>query len=396
MTIEEALDRIVIPRANGSDGLVQVAAFIEETLRTNGADVVRQPFTATPYGFQLVFAASFLLAAAFAVAILRARDGLSLVLAGTLILLPFAEMELLWSPVSGLLPISEDNVIGTFRGQQGAPMLVLSAHYDTATQFGDHVAWSRWARPLAATMLLMAALPLVGMWQQRRDRALPRPLRWTAAVLALVTFGVTAWYFVLGPAVRTPSPGALDNGGGVAVLLRLSERLARRPAGSPTTVTLAFFAAEEERTLGSWHYAQALASERHGPGLAVINLETVGADEGLAYVEEEGFPLRRYRPSRSLIDLVDDMARDLWGAPLAARSLPQFAVTDGRSFLAHAIPAVTLLSSSGFPRRLHSHQDRRERLSLPALDRTVDFLEALVARVERDPKALARSDRVAS
>jgi hypothetical protein len=54
MTADELLDRILIPRPNGSEGLDQVAAFIAETLERHGATVTFHEFTATPHGFQLV------------------------------------------------------------------------------------------------------------------------------------------------------------------------------------------------------------------------------------------------------------------------------------------------------------------------------------------------------
>ena len=34
------------------------------------------------------------------------------------------------------------NVVGTFPGVAGGPTLVFSAHYDTATHFGDHFTWA--------------------------------------------------------------------------------------------------------------------------------------------------------------------------------------------------------------------------------------------------------------
>jgi Zn-dependent M28 family amino/carboxypeptidase len=60
-----------------------------------------------------------------------------------------------------------------------------------------------------------------------------------------------AWFFGAGPLLRAASPGALDNGGSVAVLLELAERLAARRADAPVTVHLIFLACEEERALGS-------------------------------------------------------------------------------------------------------------------------------------------------
>ncbi len=390
MTTEELLDSLLVPRANGSEGFFQVASFIETRLRELAPQVELQAFTATPHGFQLLMAGAFVFMLGYADAVAMRRYRLALLLFAAVALTMLAETEGMWSPVSGLIPLSENNIVGTFPGRIGEPTLILSAHYDTATQFGDHVTWYRWGVVAGAAALVALGLPLLGLWHRRRGRELPHRVALPGAAFVLLPFAAMAVCFSLGPAVRTPSPGALDNGGSLAVLLRLAERLAERPRDAPTTVKLVFLAAEEERALGSWHYAQTL--DRKSP-VAVINLEIVGASQQLAYVSEEPFGMRSYRPSSALVSLVRETARELWGKPLPGRTLPGAMFTDGRSFLAHGIPTVTLMSATdGGPRHLHSFRDSRERLFVPALDEAVALLEAVVSRVDREPSLLADAD----
>ncbi len=53
------------------------------------------------------------------------------------------------------------------------------------------------------------------------------------------------------------------------------------------------------------------------------------------------------------------------------------------------IPAVTLMAATaGGPRGLHSASDSRERPSIPALARAVNFLEALVTHADQNPGVL--------
>jgi Zn-dependent M28 family amino/carboxypeptidase len=161
----------------------------------------------------------------------------------------------------------------------------------------------------------------------------------------------------------------------------LSERLATRPPDAATTVELVFLAAEEERTLGSWAYAATL--DPRVP-TAVVNLESIGASDELAYIPEDGFALRRYRSPASIVAFVNQTARQLFGAELPPRELPRGTLTDGRSFLARGIPAVTLRAFTGdsFPRRLHSEHDSRDRLSIAAIERSALLLQALVERAD--------------
>jgi hypothetical protein len=386
MDTEALLDSLLTPRPNGSEALTRVASFIEATLREHGAEVTRHTFMATPWGFQLLWSATLLLALAWAVALALRRYELALLPLLAAPALMLVEMEFLWSPVSGLLPRAEDNVIGTFVGRSGGATLIFSAHYDTATHFGDHFDWYRWGMSLAPALLLATSLTGWGILRGRVSRS-PSI---AGAALVLVPFVAMAWCFSIGPLIRAPSPGALDNGGAVVVLLRLAERLAVR-TDRPTTVKLVFLAAEEERALGSWEYARTI--DPRAP-VAVINLETIGATGPVVYAPEEGFQFRRYPAPGAMIGLASDAARELWGEPLAANPLPAGVITDGRSFLAHDIPAVTLLSraDTGFPRCLHSARDDRRRLSLPALEKTVDLLAAIVARVDRDPAVISRVD----
>lgn len=389
MTADEILDRILVPRPNGSEELERVASFLAEALQRSGAELGFHEFTATPHGFQLAWTAALVLMLGYVAAIATARYGLALLLpllgAGLLL----AEFELMRSPVSGLLPAVERNVVGTFPGSANGPTLVFCAHYDTTTHFGDHFSWGAWGRRQGPAVALAVALAGAGLWRRRRGTALPRRVTVPLAGIAVIPFAAMFWFQAVGPLVREPSPGAIDNGGSVAALLLLSQRLAERPREGPTTVKLVFLAAEEERTLGSWRFAETLD---HRAAIAVINLESVGADDQLAYIPEDGWALRRFRSPDALVAFVNDTALRFGSRELPARELPFGTLTDGRSFLARGIPAITLRAFTGdaFPRRLHSAHDSRDRLSTAAIEESADLLYALVEAADADPSRIGK------
>jgi hypothetical protein len=379
------LDQLLIPRANGSEGLRETASFLESTLQASAAELEIQSFIATPYGIQLLFAALFLIALAFAVAMLRGRLALALVLSLTSLALLFVEQELLWSPISGLFRISEQNIVATFLGRIGGPTLVIGAHYDTATQFGDHHTWARWGLAMTLGQFAGLILPMAGLWQRRmRQKELPDKLALAGVALAVIPSGVMTWFLAAGPVLAVPSPGALDNGTSVAVLLRLAEDLSARPADAPTTIKLAFFAAEEERGFGSWHFASTLATD--APVL-VINLDNIAASEQLAYGTREGFIFSQYPAAKTLVEMIDRAQVELGANPLIPLTYPLGTMTDARSFLAHEIPALTLGAAidGRWPRHLHSARDSRDRVSLPAMEHTRKLLNAVVAQLDRQP-----------
>ena len=392
MTTDQILDAILIPRPNGSEGLERVGAFLAEALGRSGAVVSFHEFTATPHGFALAWTAALLLVAGYVAAVAARRYALGLALIAATAGLLLLEFERLRSPVSGLLPRVQRNVVGSFPARPGAPTLVFSAHIDTTTHFGDHFDWGRFGFLQGPATAAAVALCLAGLALRRRGRALPGRVALPVALASAVPFAAMFWFQALGPLLREPSIGAVDNGGSVAALVRLSERLAARPADAPVAVEIVFFAAEEERTLGSWAFARS-----RGPAapLAAVNLESVGAADTLALILEDGFALRRWRSPEPLVAFVNQTARDVFGVELPERRLPAGTLTDGRSFLAHGIPALTLraFTPEGFPRGLHSWRDSRDRLSPAAIDRAASFLFALVERADADPEAVAALGR---
>lgn len=391
MNLDGILDEILVPRPNGSEGLERVAGFIVATLRLSTPHVVREPFPATPYGIQLVWMLMLLLLAPYGAMLLRRRYRVALILAVVAPVVLVLEFELLRSPVSGLVTTWEDNVIGTFPGRPAGPTLLLSAHYDTATHFGDHLVWYRWANWLGPASGLGITVPLLGLLRPRIGAGLPRSVLVASAAAVLAPFAAMAFFFAAGPVLRAPSPGALDNGGSVATLLRLAERLAQRSVEAPTTVKLVFFAGEEERALGSWHYAAGLRREAGGDPVVAINLEGIGSGSGLTYVPEDGFTFRRYATGDELPELLRIVAQGAGLPPPVPAPLPPGTLTDCRSFLARGIPGITIRGATdgGFPRRLHSWRDSRERLSLAAIEGTVAFLDALVQHIDTNPSVLA-------
>jgi len=384
---EQIFDNVLIPRPNGSDSLDKVAHYIGEYLANAGALVSEHGFTATSHGFQLVWCMAIIMMAAYSVCLVKQRYLAAVLIPVVLAVLLLLEFEYLVSTVSALSNTQERNIIGTYPGSADGPTLILAAHYDTTTHFGDHFSWGRWGKLQGPATAIAIGFPLLAMWLRRRGKAIPLPATVVAISLAVAPFVAMFWFQSIGPLVRTPSIGAIDNGGSVTALLLLAKELEKRPVGTGSTVKLIFFAAEEERTLGSWAYAKSLLDEdrQHERGkspssLMVVNLESIGTSDALAYIPEDGFATRRFFSSQAMIDFVNSGAKKVYGRPLESRELPFGVLTDGRSFLAHGIEAITLRSfeNDQFPRDLHSQHDSRDRLSSKGIERSVSLLHELI------------------
>jgi acetylornithine deacetylase/succinyl-diaminopimelate desuccinylase-like protein len=280
----------------------------------------------------------------------------------------------------------QDHVLARFPAQRATQRLILAAHYDTKTDVLDHVARAPFDLLAPVVIPLMGIGALAGLWAARRPRHAAGRLA-TFAAWSAVAYGAGVFLTLsAGAFVPARSPGALDDGGSCAVLLRVAEELARGPAPARTEVEVLLLSAEEVGVQGSWAYASARFSTPPELPTFVVNLEGIGASTEFAVLESERFTLRSFEPSPRIIARLDAVHRERFGRELEIA--PYGGGTDARSFLAHGIPAATLVShepGSAFPRGLHSARDVRARLDEAALDASVGFLLALVASADAQP-----------
>lgn len=249
--------------------------------------------------------------------------------------------------------------------------LILCAHHDTARA-------SRVPNPkvgdLARSLMRLWPLIALGLGVLGLARAMDVLLgpfvpweAWTAARMIL-GIGLGLWgIFLLAyqglAQTKRFSPGANDNGSGVAVLMAAAEALAQRPL-TQTQVEVVFFSAEESGLIGSERYVKEHRGELNGA--AVLNLDMVGSGERLTYVSGAGmFPPRRTtRWLNALLRKVRPEIRGRWY---------WMGSSDFASFLAKKV-AATSLEASGKGRESVYHTDRD----------TMDFIEpALLGEAAR-------------
>ena len=255
------------------------------------------------------------------------------------------------------------NLIATVPGAgEPARRLILCAHHDTARA-------SRIPNPklgeLARSMMRLwpfIALGLAGLGIVRAvdlwvvafvPDAVWMALR-TALTVVLALWGFLVLAYQAASQSKKFSPGANDNGSGVAVLMAAAEALALEPLPR-TEVAVIFFSAEENGLIGSEHYVK----ERRDAlkDAVVLNLDMVGSGERMTYVTGAGmFPPRR--TNRRLNALLRKVRPEMKGRWYWMGS------SDFASFLAKKIPAASL-EASGKGRENVYHTDRD----------TMDFIE---------------------
>lgn len=376
------------PRENGSAALHETAVWLETTLRDAGLDVARLPFEAHPYALRLTGVLVLAGAVLYARLALAGRWGAALATAALVPALVIAQLDFQVPLFAWIGAETQHHVLARVPSrEEPVQRLILAAHYDTKTDLLDHVERAPvdlLALPAVVAMLFGAGAGLLApCWPSRRR--LLRGCGHAAAGLALL-YGVASFAALsAGALVPARSPGALDDGASCAVLLKLADALAAEPPRH-TEVELLWLSAEEVGVQGSWAYAAERFAEAPALPTWVVNLEGLGQTGPHRVIRSERFTLRSFPPAPRLAARLDAVHRRELGEPLERTFYG--GATDARAFLAHGVPAATLVSEApGSPltRHLHSAGDTRERVDEVALDASLSYLRAFVSDVDRAP-----------
>ncbi len=358
------------PRENGSPAIAQTATFLADTLRGAGLPTELVTYTAHPYRLRIAGVLA-LLAGLLYWRLLRAgRRGAALAVAVLLPAVMLVELDWYVPLVGWPGAVEQQHVVARLPAVEPTRRLIFTAHFDTKTDLLDHVERA----PIALLGLPAVALMIAGALGARRWRRLGTVAGVTAAVYGVGLFLTLS----AGALVPSRSAGAVDDGAACAVLVRLMQGLLADPPVQ-TDVEVVLLSGEEIGVQGSWEYARERFTTPPDLPTMVVNLDPIGTSSDLAILGSETFTAGAHPPDPDLVALLQRVYHAQRGTALPVTWYG--GGTDARSFLAHGVPAATLISTepgSVFVRHLHSAADDRARLDEPALDATVSYLDALV------------------
>ena len=208
------------------------------------------------------------------------------------------------------------------------PRFIIMAHRDTKSQLVPTLIRTAVLAVALTAWAALAALAVSGL-----TPAAPGAPPWGGeglwAVLGAGALAAAGGVLVLSRAGNR-SPGALDNGTGLAALLALATRV---------DPDVGFLVTDGEE-LG---LAGARAVVRDLPVAVVINLD--GLDDGGAIRIAGGRDARAREAANPVARALEAAARDL-GVEAVMRPLPPFVMVDHEPLVAAGIPALTLLKGS--------------------------------------------------
>lgn len=203
-------------------------------------------------------------------------------------------------------------------------------------------------------------------------------MRWLSLFLAPIqVFALTLCVH----ADFTPySPGANDNGSGVAVVLELAKRLKSEPL-QQTEVWLVFTGCEEVGAYGISAYLDVHAAEL-GPDAVYIILDEVGSG-GIKYLSADGLVVKHKTHPIAL-----RLAREISAAvpELSAREGAGIAYTDALAATKRGLIALTVVTipepDSGDVSHWHQMSDTMEHVSEAVISNVYDFTWGILQKMD--------------
>ncbi len=343
--IRGLLDALARPRMTGSNGAAAVEVELRRRFDELGYEARELPFTFSTlpgrYGLPLAGVVTMGMAAAAGWLLEGGRSTAALaVLAGGMVI---AAAPLLF--LEGALQLPWGRVeTANLLFSRGTPRWIVMAHRDSKSQGVPTAARTAvLAATMAAWLTLVAVAVVQLMGHAPAGHEVGAWVRWGAAGTLLAAGAVLG----LAPS-RNASPGALDNGTGLAALLALAGRV-------PPDVAFLVTDGEELGLAGA-----RAAVDRLPRVSGIINLDGLD-DVGPIRIAESRSGRRREAAGAVATAMLAD-ARAL-GLEVVRRPLPPFVLVDHEPLAAAGRPALTLLKGRWRSlNRIHRPSDTVDRL----------------------------------
>ena len=371
------ITQLAFPRLVGSIGEANAQAYIIEHFKALGLEVSQETFSFTKFPAEVFprILCGLFVPIVLSVPWLGEQFPILISLA-CLFSLSVALFFTQWQQrFEGLYDVGRryysENIVATNGVEQNSntPFLLFVAHYDSKSQ----------VLPIAVRAIAygIAIIGLIGLTIAMVIKVitfvwLPDYIVWSVA-------GITTFCLLLLQInfTQNHSPGGFDNASGVGVMLEVARVVVARGEKKPITFLAA--GAEEYGMCGALRYIQKHANEYDHNHTYVINLDGLGAGNGVNVVTRYGIP--PVHTTRTLAEMLRTSGESL-DIKVSERYLPIGVGLDSIPIASRGFEVVTLTAGdvSSVALKIHSKQDRSDLLDVKSLQQVGVLLTDVIER----------------
>ena len=386
MDLFEIMARFSIPRPNQSQALDETAKYIKTLLTGWGVPFTGQEFVLRPYMQLILGIAVLLLAILLCIFIIKKKPVLALIAALAIPLLLIVEFEMFIPIATGLVTKTGENIIVNYTVPNPARELMFAAHYDSKTDFWDHIQRDRIFYFIPIALAVGMALAIFAFFT--RKYAVLKKKAVTAVTLTLAGMLIIYWGLIFigfGGYIFIPperqSYGSVDDGASAVALLALSKDIHDGKVNlGNSNVTIIFTSGEEVTLQGADRYVgeRFMKGAKSALPASLVNVESAGQNGPMIYWKRDGVFLIYYYADADLISRLGKAWKEVSGTAMEQRDK---LTDDAQRFMAAGIPAITI-GNSGLPGlgevALHSTKDNIERVNIDNLKLMIKALESYI------------------
>ena len=388
MDLQEILTNIAVPRPGHREALEKTAEYIKGLLTSWNVPFVVQEFAFRPYMQFLIGLTLLILGIILFILIWRKKPIPALIVSLVIFPFLFLEFEMFIPIVSGLITKTGENIIVSFKAPDAVRELIFMAHYDSKTDFWDHIQRAKiykWIpHVFALGVLLSIWLFFVKKFDALKNK-LVTSINLTIAGLIVIYWGLVFLGFggfVFLPEERE-SFGAVDNGTAVVTLLALSKDIVDGKVDiGKSNVTIILTSGEETTLQGANFYVKDRWGKVADPEIptTLVNLELVAQNGNMVHWKKVGVFLSFNEADAELIDRLNIAYKEISGKPIEIAG-DGYITDDSHCFATVGIPFITV-GNSGFPGLgmggFHSNLDNLERVNYINLEIMIKTLEKYI------------------
>lgn len=374
------LDIFSSPRANGSKALQDTYEKMCSWLTERNISYFSHRYTVRPYFIEIVGGVFLLYTGILTLSVFLRWEWFAFFVSVGLLALIHLEASKNIPIFSRIGSMISENLVIEFSPANPKKELVLSAHYDSKTEFFGYKVRNVLFKLMPIGFVFALLLGFLSLLNVFLNSEIVYTLNLVLSTFLLLTVGLLGINFLLGR-LGSQSKGVIDNGVACAILLKMAENLSRDFSLEETKVTIVLFTGEECAAQGSIAFVEDTSFDLPTTSL---NLELLGQDGPyMTWDSYGGMSFPKFSADEVLNDSIKRLVKEQTEQDFVVLNGP--AGTDSVAFLANGIPSTSLgtLDVASRNKDLHRPSDNLDRVNIERLPETIQLLTKFLVQFDK-------------